>query len=313
MSSRNGPAVKDRADDRERPDAVAEAVADARATGIRFVQLQFTDIIGPRQGGHDPDPPARGLRPARDVVRRLARSRASRGSPSSDQYLDARHDDVRRDPVAAARRARAGRPASSATSSRRAASRSSATRATCCGARSSAPGSWATSSTPARSWSSSCSGAAEDGSIAPLPHDSGRLLRLLDRPRPGGPPGHGRRPRGVRDQGRGGPPRGRGRPARDRLRVRRRAATADNAVTFKFALKAIAQQHGLYATFMPKPIHGINGSGMHTHQSLWSIAEGRNAFADATNPYGLSDVARSYMAGHPRPRPRDDRRSSPRW
>jgi glutamine synthetase len=74
-------------------------------------------------------------------------------------------------------------------------------------------------------------------------------------------------------------------------------ATADNAITFKFALKAIAQQHGLYATFMPKPIHGINGSGMHTHQSLYSIADKRNAFADATNPYGLSDVARSYMAG----------------
>jgi glutamine synthetase len=73
--------------------------------------------------------------------------------------------------------------------------------------------------------------------------------------------------------------------------------TADNAITFKFALKAIAQQHGLYATFMPKPIHGINGSGMHTHQSLFSIAEDRNAFADPSNPYGLSDVARSYMAG----------------
>jgi glutamine synthetase len=73
--------------------------------------------------------------------------------------------------------------------------------------------------------------------------------------------------------------------------------TADNAVTFKFALKAIAQQHGLYATFMPKPIHGINGSGMHTHQSLYSIAENRNAFADASNAYGLSEVARSYMAG----------------
>jgi glutamine synthetase len=73
--------------------------------------------------------------------------------------------------------------------------------------------------------------------------------------------------------------------------------TADNAVTFKFTLKAIAQQHGLYATFMPKPIHGINGSGMHTHQSLYSIAESRNAFADPSNPYGLSDVARAYMAG----------------
>jgi len=73
--------------------------------------------------------------------------------------------------------------------------------------------------------------------------------------------------------------------------------TADNAITFKFALKAIAQQHGLYATFMPKPIYGINGSGMHTHQSLWSLADERNSFADADNPYGLSDVARSYMAG----------------
>ena len=52
---------------------------------------------------------------------------------------------------------------------------------------------------------------------------SGRLLRLLDRPRAGGPPGHGRRAGGVRDQRRGRPPRGRGRPARDRLRVRRRA------------------------------------------------------------------------------------------
>ena len=73
--------------------------------------------------------------------------------------------------------------------------------------------------------------------------------------------------------------------------------TADNAITFKFALKAIAQQHGLYATFMPKPIFGINGSGMHTHQSLYSIAESRNAFADPSASYGLSDVAKSYMAG----------------
>src|SRR5712671_5292332 len=73
--------------------------------------------------------------------------------------------------------------------------------------------------------------------------------------------------------------------------------TADNAITFKFALKAIAQQHGLYATFMPKPIHGINGSGMHTHQSLYSIAEDRNAFADAESSYGLSPLAKSYMAG----------------
>ena len=73
--------------------------------------------------------------------------------------------------------------------------------------------------------------------------------------------------------------------------------TADNALTFKFTLKAIAQQHGLYATFMPKPIHGINGSGMHTHQSLYSIADSRNAFADPESSYGLSPLAKSYMAG----------------
>jgi glutamine synthetase len=73
--------------------------------------------------------------------------------------------------------------------------------------------------------------------------------------------------------------------------------TADNALTFKFTLKAVAQLHGLYATFMPKPIFGINGSGMHTHQSLFSIEGQRNAFADPDSTYGLSGVARSYMAG----------------
>ena len=74
-------------------------------------------------------------------------------------------------------------------------------------------------------------------------------------------------------------------------------ATADNAITFKFALKAIAQQHGLYATFMPKPIFGINGSGMHTHISLFSVEKQANAFADPANPYGLSEIGRSFMAG----------------
>ena len=73
--------------------------------------------------------------------------------------------------------------------------------------------------------------------------------------------------------------------------------TADNAVTFKTTLKAVAQRHGLHATFMPKPIFGINGSGMHTHQSLWDDKRGKNAFADAKDPYGLSAVARHYIAG----------------
>ncbi len=73
--------------------------------------------------------------------------------------------------------------------------------------------------------------------------------------------------------------------------------TADNAVTFRATLKAVAARHGLHATFMPKPIFGINGSGMHTHQSLWDDKRARNAFADEKDPYGLSTVARSYIAG----------------
>jgi glutamine synthetase len=73
--------------------------------------------------------------------------------------------------------------------------------------------------------------------------------------------------------------------------------TADNAVTFKTTLKAVAAAHGLYATFMPKPFFGINGSGMHTHMSLWDEKKCRNAFADPKDPYGLSELARSYIAG----------------
>jgi glutamine synthetase len=71
--------------------------------------------------------------------------------------------------------------------------------------------------------------------------------------------------------------------------------TADNAVTLRLTLKAIAQRAGLFASFMPKPIAGINGNGMHTHQSLWR--DGRNAFADKDDGYGLSLIARQFIAG----------------
>jgi len=70
---------------------------------------------------------------------------------------------------------------------------------------------------------------------------------------------------------------------------------ADNIQTFKYVVKNVAKQHGLHATFMPKPLHGVNGSGMHCHQSLFRGNE--NAFYDETDELGLSSVAKSYMAG----------------
>jgi glutamine synthetase len=73
--------------------------------------------------------------------------------------------------------------------------------------------------------------------------------------------------------------------------------TADNAVTFRVALKTIAQQNGLYATFMPKPIRGVSGNGMHVHQSLTYKANGSNAFADPGDPHGLSQIAKHFIAG----------------
>ena len=62
--------------------------------------------------------------------------------------------------------------------------------------------------------------------------------------------------------------------------------TADNIMTFKLAVKTLAQKNGFHATFMPKPIFGINGSGMHTNMSLFK--DGKNVFADPSSPDGLS-------------------------
>jgi len=71
--------------------------------------------------------------------------------------------------------------------------------------------------------------------------------------------------------------------------------TADNIMTFKMAVKTIAQQNGLHATFMPKPVFGINGSGMHTNMSLFR--NGKNIFADPSGAHGLSGEAYSFIAG----------------
>lgn len=73
--------------------------------------------------------------------------------------------------------------------------------------------------------------------------------------------------------------------------------TADRVMTMKTTLKVIAEKHGLYATFMPKPIAGINGSGMHVHQSLFDINTGENLFFDKSDKYHLSDIAYHFMAG----------------
>jgi len=70
---------------------------------------------------------------------------------------------------------------------------------------------------------------------------------------------------------------------------------ADNLMTCRLVVKEIAIQHDVYATFMPKPILGINGSGMHVHQSLFK--GNRNAFFDKNDPYYLSKTAKCYVAG----------------
>ena len=70
---------------------------------------------------------------------------------------------------------------------------------------------------------------------------------------------------------------------------------ADNVMTYRLVVKEIAMRHGVYASFMPKPVFGINGSGMHVHQSLFK--GDRNAFFAANDPYHLSKEARAFVAG----------------
>jgi glutamine synthetase len=70
---------------------------------------------------------------------------------------------------------------------------------------------------------------------------------------------------------------------------------ADNVMTLRLVVKKIALERGLYATFMPKPLNGVQGSGMHTHMSLF---EGEsNAFHDPGDEYGMSKIAKCFIAG----------------
>jgi glutamine synthetase len=79
------------------------------------------------------------------------------------------------------------------------------------------------------------------------------------------------------------------------LRYDRALRIADAAITYKYVVKQVAHKHGAYASFMPKPIFGANGSGMHVHQSLFQ--DGNNRFADLQAEHGLSEVAKHYIAG----------------
>ena len=79
------------------------------------------------------------------------------------------------------------------------------------------------------------------------------------------------------------------------LRYTEALEMADNVMTLRLVVKRIAMAHGAYATFIPKPLNGVQGSGMHTHLSLFS--EGANAFYDADDPAGISSVGREFMAG----------------
>ncbi len=111
-------------------------------------------------------------------------------------------------------------------------------------------------------------------------------LPEADRRVPGGH-GHSRRVRATT----------RSRPAstRSTCATRTRSTMADSVMTYRLTVKEAAQEFGVYATFMPKPVAGVNGNGMHTHQSLF---EGdRNAFFDATDECHLSKTGKSYIAG----------------
>ena len=79
------------------------------------------------------------------------------------------------------------------------------------------------------------------------------------------------------------------------IRYDRALRTADNTITLKMAAKFIAFKYNYHATFMPKPFYGVNGSGMHIHQSLWK--NGKNVFYDTKDQYGLSAVAYQFLTG----------------
>jgi glutamine synthetase len=81
------------------------------------------------------------------------------------------------------------------------------------------------------------------------------------------------------------------------IRYDKALKAADNVLTFKFTLKAIAERNDLLATFIPKPIKGKPGNGMHCHQSLFDLNTGKNVFYDPKKEFNMSSIARHFIAG----------------
>jgi glutamine synthetase len=81
------------------------------------------------------------------------------------------------------------------------------------------------------------------------------------------------------------------------LRYADALTSADHVLTARVALKTVAQQHHLHCTFMPRPAADLPGSGMHTHQTLHDAQTGKNLFVDTNHEYGMSELARYFLAG----------------
>ncbi len=81
------------------------------------------------------------------------------------------------------------------------------------------------------------------------------------------------------------------------LRYSRAIVMADRVAMLKNIIKNVAQKHGMYATFMPKPINGVNGSGMHVHQSIMNMDETSNLFYEEKEKYGISELGMHYLGG----------------
>ena len=290
----------------DKSDALARIEA-AREGGIRFVQLQFTDILGRGQGGHDPDPPARGLASATGPGSTARSIEGFTRIAESDQYLMPDMETFAEIPWQPGSGPRgtarvicdvftprgepfAGDP--------RFVLRRQVERARKLG--------YVVNTGPELEFF--LFRRDEDGEIAPLPHDqagyfdfSTDLAQEVRQDMVDALEAFGIRVEAAHHEVAAG-------QHEIDFEYADALKTADNAITFKFALKAIAQQHGLYATFMPKPIHGINGSGhAHPPEPVLDRRRAERVRRPERRRTGCRDVARVVHGRDPRPRPGHDR------